>query len=225
MSSKKRCKNLLEYYNYYSLDNPSLPFTVQRDFYHCTSVSVDDESQFHLVVSHVESPSLFYVFPIDQVASTLYILESDLFTYYDHPCNCISIDVSRIVPDTPCCVRNIEKGVVYMYRGLIVSDCYETSKCSVLCVDYGWRCVAALDDVFELDRQFFNVPVLVTACSLFGVTPKQSLGSTSDREKACVGLSVVADTSQWSQEATNRLSAIVHDKVLVGVVYENNKSG
>ncbi len=171
------------------------------------------------------------MFPLDQVASTLYTLESDLFKYYDQPCNCLSMDVSRIVPDTPCCVRNMEKGEVYMYRGLIVSNCYETSKCSVLCVDYGWKFVAALDNVFELDRQFFNVPVLVTACSLFGVIPKQPQHSVSDREKACdssVNSSVVADTKsniQWPQEVTDKLFAIVHDKVLVGVVYENNKSG
>ena len=223
------------------------------EFFHCVDLKLDEDSQFRLMVSHIESPSLFYVFPIDQVGSVLHELESNLCKYYADAGNCELLDSKNVKKGTPCCMRNMENGVASMYRGMITSSVVSrdsgTEKCSILCVDYGWTLLAPLHSVYELAVQFFAVPVLVTACSLLGVIPKSpqkptdrswspcsttvdsgSLGDlvssgSSSNASPPVSNDVSRTTCEWSQDVSDRFSTIIHDKILVGVVYEKEKAG
>ncbi len=204
--------------------------------YHHVDLKLDEELQFHLVVSHVESPSLFFVFPINQVGSLLYGIENDLFSYYDNSSNCKLIDSKSVKPGTPCCLRNMEEGVPNFYRGLITSNTIISNngiECTVLCVDYGWSFVSRLESVFKLDNCFFVVPVMITACSLFGVVPTISKSieppkTSNDDSNESIASPVLSHcrkrkiTSTWSKEASDKFNVMVTDKVLIGTVYEKD---
>ena len=207
--------------------------------YHHMNLKLDDEFQFHLLVSHVESPSLFYVFPINQVGSLLHELEADLFKYYSDISNCTMINIK---PGTPCCVKSMEDGAECFYRGLLISTAISSMDqivCTILCVDYGWTVLSFVESVYKLDDQFFMVPVLVMACSLFGLIPPflqkiksstdQSLDSNNSYEEldASPILAHCCDkrgTGTWSKNALENFNHIVGDNVLVGIVYEKDSS-
>ena len=217
-------------------------------------LKLDELSQFRLVVSHVVSPSQFYVFPLEQVGPLLYSLESSLYQYYNKKKNCKALKSEAIIPGTPCCLFNEEEGVMYMYRGLIAAGASKNfcdssmDQCTVLCVDYGWTVLAPIASLFELDSQFFDTPVLITACRLRGIAPRQTeqsfqlseLSSSSETTSESVKSpdQVSINTSQsmksvskwrpqcgWNQECINNFISLVHDRVLVAAVSTDNTEG
>ena len=149
-----------------------------------TELSLGSSSEFPLVVSHIESPWLFYVFPTEQSAETLSDLEFSLFQYYSDPNNCrVLKDETSIVIGSLCCLQEEENGMINIYRGVVtsLSVAMETTDstqphCSVMCVDYGWRKSVAMDTLLVLEAQFLELPIQCVPCILNGIAPLVSDG-------------------------------------------------
>ena len=149
-----------------------------------TELSLGSSSEFPLVVSHIESPWLFYVFPTEQSAETLSDLEFSLFQYYSNPNNCrILKDETSIIVGSLCCLQEEENGMINIYRGVVtsLSVAMETTDstqphCSVMCIDYGWRKSVAMDTLFVLEAQFLELPIQCVPCILNGIAPVVSDG-------------------------------------------------
>lgn len=165
----------------------------------------------------MESPSLMYFFPLDQIGSSLLQLESLLCDFYNIDSNCIPFTPDEVVASQACCVKEVEKGELCVYRGMFVSGVGADSTCRVLCVDYGWTLVVPLVFVFKLDNQFYSFPVMVSAGSLFGIYPFSDASTPSSDQP-----NTDRNTLKWSRDVSDKLSSLVVDKLFVGVLYETS---
>ena len=148
--------------------------------------SIDINTQFILIVSHIVTPSCFYVFPGEN-ANTLHILETELNHHYSDESHCkILQDVTK---DSICCIKCcdiIEESsdpVVVVCRGIVQS--LEQSSASVLCFDYGIVRDVQMNELFVLEPWFFEMPIQCICCSLEGIAPvHSSTFENTDRDQA-----------------------------------------
>ena len=140
----------------------------------CLGVSGD----FTVLVSHVNSPSQFYVHPVQpDTAHELDQLISSMSAHYSVEENSIPLHRLQYDVGTVCCVRSAYDGL--WYRGIVMErDVYVLNNCNVLFVDYGDTQLVDKDSVFVLDQMFVNAPVQCICCSLCGVRPLLSGGAT-----------------------------------------------
>lgn len=160
------------------------------------SIQLGSSGDFRLLVAHVISPSLFFVYPIQsQTTSDMSALPYLLHQHYSDASKCNRLSREQAKVGATCCVFSPEDDV--WCRGVIVSVTEE--KCEkdrtkrkakssrkkgtraegvltkkrykVLAVDYGNTCVVDADGLWLLNEEHCKFPVLCVACSLAGISP------------------------------------------------------
>ena len=153
-------------------------------------IHLGSSKDFLLLVSHVVSPSQFYVYPVQQQsASDMVTLPDSLQQHYSDTAKSIPLPCDHVRTGNLCCLQFSADGLYC--RGVIISvrDCEDTSddlpkperECHVLSIDYGdsnWVKASALS---ILDVKFCKFPVQCVSCMLCGIRPSSSEGEASQK--------------------------------------------
>ncbi len=165
------------------------------------SVQLGSSGDIRVLVSHVISPSRFFVHPIQQqTISDIAALPYSLQQRYSDPSKCTRLSRDQAKVGTACCTLSPEddlwcRGVIVSIteeqveektrksrskekvsptEGVLVKKTYE-----VLSIDYGGFSKVNADDLWLLDKECSKFPVLSICCSLVDVCPAPPSGATA----------------------------------------------
>ena len=119
-------------------------------------VTVDDENMFPLMISHLVSPSEFYVNPLQPEMSNL---QQSMNKYYSLASNREVLRNDNLKTGSICCVESDNS----WFRGVITES---HRKCLVYYVDFGdseWKMPSSL---YALSPKFLTFPVQCLRCTL-----------------------------------------------------------
>ena len=119
---------------------------------------------------HINSPGDFFVCSVDMEPDEQVMREEMQFFYQTNPLNFLIITkgVIAVTPD--------EQGV--WHRVEVLGDRIEEgSKYKVMFIDTGKEILVHLDELFELDIQFYDFPRFAKRCSLSGIEPEDKTWS------------------------------------------------
>ena len=137
---------------------------------HSKPILLSARGEFALLVSHVNSPSQFYVHPVQtDTAHDIDQLTSSMSKHYSVGDNLVPLHPGQFDAGHLCCVQSADDGL--WYRGVIVEEMCTSDQCSVLFVDYGDIQVVHKSTLSVLDQMFVKTPIQCVCCSLCGIRP------------------------------------------------------
>ena len=154
----------------------------------CKPIELGALGEFVMLVSHVNSPSQFYVHPVQSdTAHDLDQLVLSMSKHHSIPGNLVPLCPEQLVPGSLCSVWSAGDGL--WCRGVIVEreEGSNLKRWCVFFVDYGDVQVVDEDAMFVLDPALMSTPAQCVCCSLCGVKPPR--GEEGVQERDLLGMS------------------------------------
>ena len=159
------------------------------------SMSLMIPSQMNVVVSHIVSPSEFYIQPLIHSTSLESLLD-DMFKYYGTQKKGFQLQSPYV--GLHCSAPYTDGN---FYRGRVCA--LDAENAEVYYLDFGNTDVISLKNIFTLSSRFTSLPAQAIKCRLSGVS--MTTGATSN--------------SDWSEECIrNMQDAILQQEVMVNII-------
>jgi len=146
-------------------------------------LQIDEKCEFNMLVSHVVSPTEFFIHPLQEdFVKKLNSLEELLSNLLDDRSEKLKQFNKLASPQTDnslCCVQHPEDQS-FLCRGVVLGQEDQTNNFLIHLLDFGETVAVEEQSVFELPSELCDFPCLAIRCSLIGWESK----ATSDECKA-----------------------------------------
>lgn len=146
-------------------------------------VQLGQSNDFDVLISHVVTPSQFFVHPVQQESvDNMLIFPKSLRSHYTDRVNCCPLPTEQLIAGNLCCIHLSEEDV--WCRGVVTSvgkraqecssakqDGIKNDICQVFLVDDGRTLQVRVTDIYALDKKFYRPPVLCVCCALNEIQP------------------------------------------------------